>query len=402
MTRHVSAPADAVPARPATIAIDRIIIGARHRKDMGDIDGLATSIFEHGLLHPVVIQPDGTLIAGERRLRAFQWLGRTEIPVTVVDIDEPENGGAAENFDRKDFTLSEAVAIKRSKVAKLKAEAKKRQVAALKNGTAPPRAANLAERDKGESRDKVAALTGFGHTTIAKAEAILTAAEEDPKRFGKLAADMDRTGRVNGPYRRLSNMRQAEAIRAEPPPLPNRGPYRVIVADPPWAFDPESADPSERGVRPYPEMTIAAICALSVGGVTPRNIAHDDAILWLWTTNFHMRFAHQVAEAWGFEPRTILTWIKDRMAQGIWLRNRTEHCLVCVRGSPVVTLTNETTVLHAPVRAHSQKPAEFYAMVERLCPAPRYAELFAREKRERWDGHGDEVAMADMPTEATA
>src|SRR5215470_15308423 len=69
------------------LPIDAIHIGERHRKDMGDITGLAASIKELGCLHPVVVRPDGTLIAGERRLRAATLLGYTEIPVTVVDLD---------------------------------------------------------------------------------------------------------------------------------------------------------------------------------------------------------------------------------------------------------------------------------------------------------------------------
>jgi len=56
---------------------------------------------------------------------------------------------------------------------------------------------------------------------------------------------------------------------------------------------------------------------------------------------------------------------------------------------------NQTTALNGPVRANSQKPDEFYKLVEGLCPAPRYAELFARSQRECWDGHGDQ-----MPREA--
>ena len=69
------------------LPIEQIITGARHRRDMGDIDGLAQSMSKDGLLHPIVIRPDGTLIAGERRLRAAQSLGWTNIRVTVVDID---------------------------------------------------------------------------------------------------------------------------------------------------------------------------------------------------------------------------------------------------------------------------------------------------------------------------
>ncbi len=63
---------------------------------------------------------------------------------------------------------------------------------------------------------------------------------------------------------------------------------------------------------------------------------------------------------------------------------------------PIVELTNQSTLLHAPVGAHSQKPEAFYELVEKLCPAPRYAELFARSCRPNWDGHGDELP-ADSP-----
>jgi hypothetical protein len=42
-----------------------IIVGTRHRKDMGDIAGLAASLAELSLLHPIVVRPDGVLIAGE-------------------------------------------------------------------------------------------------------------------------------------------------------------------------------------------------------------------------------------------------------------------------------------------------------------------------------------------------
>jgi ParB family chromosome partitioning protein len=68
-------------------AIADIIVGERHRKDMGDISALAASIREVGLLHPIVITPDGELIAGERRLRAVESLGCSEISATVVDLD---------------------------------------------------------------------------------------------------------------------------------------------------------------------------------------------------------------------------------------------------------------------------------------------------------------------------
>jgi N6-adenosine-specific RNA methylase IME4 len=200
---------------------------------------------------------------------------------------------------------------------------------------------------------------------------------------------MDRTGRANGVYRRLKIARQAEQIRAEPPPLPGNGPYRGIVADVPWPYENRDNDPSHRGANPYPSMTVAEICALNVA-----SIAHQDCILWFWVTNHHMREAFQVLDAWGFEERTILTWVKHKFGNGDWLRGQTEHCILAVRGKPVVTLTNQSTVLFAPSRGHSVKPREFYDLVESLCPAPRYADLFSRYRHnDRWDSHGNEVAQ---------
>ena len=71
---------------PAQMNIDQIQIGFRYRKDLGDLRALADSIAEVGLLHPVVVTPEGRLIAGQRRLEACRLLGWTEVPVTVVDL----------------------------------------------------------------------------------------------------------------------------------------------------------------------------------------------------------------------------------------------------------------------------------------------------------------------------
>jgi ParB/RepB/Spo0J family partition protein len=117
-----------------TMKIADIKVGERHRKEMGDIAALAASIAEAGLLHPVVVSCDGELIAGERRLLAAQQLGWTEVPVTVVDLDNIVHGEFAENTERKDFTYTEAVAIKRAIEPAAKAAAKERQRAGARKG----------------------------------------------------------------------------------------------------------------------------------------------------------------------------------------------------------------------------------------------------------------------------
>jgi ParB family chromosome partitioning protein len=72
--------------------INEIIIGERCRKNMGDIAALANSIEAVGLLHPVVIDDQNRLIAGERRIHAFQSLKRKKIPVTVLDLAQIVRG----------------------------------------------------------------------------------------------------------------------------------------------------------------------------------------------------------------------------------------------------------------------------------------------------------------------
>jgi N6-adenosine-specific RNA methylase IME4 len=373
----------AAPDGTLEVAIAGIIIGKRHRRDMGDIGADAASIAQIGLLQPIVIdRRTGMLVAGERRIRAFQMLGRDRIPARFIDLDDIVAGEFAENHHRKNFTLSEAVDIMRALKPREEAAAKQRQ------GTRTDKhLGKLPTSSLGRAADKAAWATGMARRTLEKAEAIVDAAEAEPEKFGKLLADMDRTGRANGVYRRLKIAKQAEQLRAEPPPLPGKGPYRVITCDVPWPYEKRDSDPSQRGALPYPTTSIADICKLQVASV-----AAADCILWFWVTNHHMCEAFTVLDAWGFEQKTILTWVKDKMGTGDWLRGQTEHCLMCVRGKPVVELTNQTTFLHAPVRGHSAKPVEFYDLVESLCPAPRYADLFSRyQHNDKWDCHGDEA-----------
>jgi N6-adenosine-specific RNA methylase IME4 len=378
------------PQAVATRRISDIKIGVRHRRDLGNIDGLAASIGEVGLLHPVVVRPDGSLIAGERRLAACKALGWDQVSVTTVDLDQIVRGEFAENYQRKDFTLSEAVAIKRALEPIERAEAKERQRDGGRRGGKA--SGKLPTPVRGRAADKAAQATGKARRTLEMAEAVVAAAEVEPERFGGLLADMDRTGRVNGPFKRLRVAQQAAAIRAEPPPLPGRGPYRVIVADPAWPYDVDTPDPRDRATHPYAQMSLAEIAALDVA-----SIAAADSVLWLWTTNFHLlNGALEVIDRWGFKPITMLTWAKDKPGHGAWLRGATEHCILATRGTPTVELTTESTLLHAPVGRHSEKPSEFFALVERLCPAPRYAELFSRRRySDKWDCHGDQAPMAE-------
>ena len=135
-------------------------------------------------------------------------------------------------------------------------------------------------------------------------------------------------------------------------------------------------------------MTQGQIAALPVP-----TLAAEDCVLWLWTTNAFMDDALALVAEWGFTQKTILTWDKQKLGLGDWLRNVTEHCILAVRGKPVVTLTNQTTLISEARREHSRKPEAFYSLVESLCPAPEGGrlEMFAREPRKGWIAWGAET-----------
>jgi DNA modification methylase len=93
------------------LPISEIRIGERHRKDLGDLDALATSI-ERDLLQPIGVSPELELIWGYRRLVAARdVLNRNEILCRVVRVASIVEGELAENLLRKEFTPSERVAI---------------------------------------------------------------------------------------------------------------------------------------------------------------------------------------------------------------------------------------------------------------------------------------------------
>jgi hypothetical protein len=89
-----------------------ILIGERHRKDMGDLGGLAASIAQEGLLQPIGITEDNVLVFGERRLLAIRdVLKRSTISARLVRVSSILAGEFAENEVRKNFTPSERAAI---------------------------------------------------------------------------------------------------------------------------------------------------------------------------------------------------------------------------------------------------------------------------------------------------
>lgn len=102
-------PADAGPiTKLATAKIQFNPYQPRKRFDEDELKALTASVRSHGVLQPLVVRALGDgyqLIAGERRLRAAQAAGLTEVPVHVVAFDDQQVFEAAlvENIQRSDL-----------------------------------------------------------------------------------------------------------------------------------------------------------------------------------------------------------------------------------------------------------------------------------------------------------
>lgn len=149
------------------VKCNKIKIGERVRKDLGDIDNLATSINIHGLLQPIGITKDNELVFGERRLAACKTLEHEEIEVIVIDSDELLECETTENVDRKGFNMSERVEIRKV----LKEKEKQKRGKMMAKGIRIPK--NYPSVGSRKYLNILAKLSGVSHNTADKENSIV-------------------------------------------------------------------------------------------------------------------------------------------------------------------------------------------------------------------------------------
>ena len=176
--------------------------------------------------------------------------------------------------------------------------------------------------------------------------------------------------------------------------------YRIVYADPPWAYrnnvDSAPSGAVSRAERHYPTLSLDAVADLPV-----RAHVQKDAVLFLWCPE-PLRFdVRPIIDAWGFKHKTAFVWDKVLHNFGHYLSVRHEHLLVCVRGSCTpdrLTPMIDSVQTFRRTDIHSQKPAEFHKLIERLYDGP-YLELFGRRPVDGWTVVGNQLAerMVDSP-----
>lgn len=161
--------------------------------------------------------------------------------------------------------------------------------------------------------------------------------------------------------------------------------FKTILADPPW----EIAQKGKLGAsRHYNLMNLETIKNIPV-----TDLAEDNAHLWLWTYPAALEQSFEVVRAWGFEPKSIFTWVKPRLGLGNYLRNCTEQMIFATRGKAPIKFKGQMNWGMFPVQDHSHKPEEVYSIIER-CSDGDYLELFARRpvpSDKNWSIWGNEI-----------
>jgi ParB family chromosome partitioning protein len=162
-------------------AVDQIRVGARHRKDLGDVDALADSIKRTGLLQPLTITPEGVLVCGARRLAAVKLLGWRQVGVWVrAGLSQRLSALMAERDDavsHKAYTKLELAGMYEELKAEIAADAARRQRASWFGAeTRNPRSDGVGNlptprgQPTGDSRVQAARMLGgqASHKTLEK------------------------------------------------------------------------------------------------------------------------------------------------------------------------------------------------------------------------------------------
>jgi N6-adenosine-specific RNA methylase IME4 len=159
---------------------------------------------------------------------------------------------------------------------------------------------------------------------------------------------------------------------------PIKGKFRTLVIDPAWEYDWLSI--AGRAKPGYAMQSLDDLRQLDVKAWADEQ---SGCHLYCWTTNNFMAEACKLVAHWGFQHRTIITWIKEgAFGLGSYFRNSTEHMIFATLG--------ETTTRHAAASIpthftaargeHSEKPEQSYDII-RTASYPPFGEANQRQAR---------------------
>jgi N6-adenosine-specific RNA methylase IME4 len=243
-------------------------------------------------------------------------------------------------------------------------------------------------------------LAKVARTSLDKGEELDALAKFSPDRRDALIARAASGEKVTAKAEvKKENRAERECdLGAKQRALPDKK-YGVIASDPEWHDEvwSEETGMDRHAANHYPTSANDVIASRPVA-----TIAAKDCVLFLWTTNQHLRSAMEVMEAWGFEYKSNYCWGKDRISLGRWQRGKHELLLIGTRGSPPCPAPGMQweSLIMAPKSSHSAKPECFLEMIEQYFPHLPKIELNRRgSARPGWAAWGNEAELNETATE---
>jgi site-specific DNA-methyltransferase (adenine-specific) len=179
--------------------------------------------------------------------------------------------------------------------------------------------------------------------------------------------------------------------------------YDVIYADPPWSYyNDMSVDVNCTTVKGMRRPPYSVLSSKDIANIPISNIAKDDCILFIWTTDYHLDKCIKVIESWGFKYKTIgFVWAKKNKQgkqvsfMGAYTKKSgCEICLLATKGKHAHKMVKNHKVssfIEYPRAEHSKKPDIIRdSIIELLGEEPKKIELFARNNFDGWDCWGDD------------
>ena len=180
-------------------------------------------------------------------------------------------------------------------------------------------------------------------------------------------------------HRAIKDAADATRSTSEPESL---GPFALIYADPPTEFETYGDGAHRSASQHYPVLSWEEIENFTILGKRVADVAHKDAIVFLWCTSSNLHCGLDVMWAWGFEFKASAVWDKELQGTGLIFRNQHEVLLYGSRGKVPGPVYVPSSVFRYRRRGHSAKPPEIRAVIERMYPdydESTRLELFSRD-----------------------
>ncbi len=336
---------------------------------------LAADIQRNGLLQPIVIF-EGKILDGRNREQACALAGVTP---SFVDWngENPFRFVWSVNSQRRDLDVMQRAAIK------LDIDDKARSWDRAHSKREQGKKKSEAVKDQPRNSGKFDTVGGSGEPPTDRNHAkerhgdrhALSPAERRAEEIRKHDPELLRRV-ASGEVKRAQ---LGDKIRALP-----EGKFRVLYVDPPWKYGDERVGENVRSdsaaADHYPTMATEKICDFSdENGRHASDLAAPDAVLFMWATFPLLEDALRVVTAWKFNYKTAIVWHKQRSNVSHYHDASCELLLICTRGSCPIEIDTRVGQMQSIARgAHSAKPEEFRALIDKLYPSGPRVELFRR------------------------